>query len=347
MLPFIGELQFSKLNYDHTCTYLDNTNTYNTETRKNMLDLITFCKKIEPFVIYYKRLIKSYNNMAHNILMNEINLILPQVSRKQKHGIITMLISCFIGLAYEGISSFPYHKRNKALHKAVKVMDSKANIQCNKLMQLENSMVMYGVYNADTVEKIIITVHNIHNTTSSHERLFTGQQSSLTIKSLYANSLGLNHYSINSLLYLRTKQDKYVTLYRELIIQLCIYTIAIRILAKGYLPNMFVIPLKLQEILRNVKTALQATNPEYNLAIDRLHPYYDMQLVTFGIERDKNLIIQFPVFVQPYTQQPLILYQLETVPVPIIDQNTQAHSYTQLQIEKTYIALNSETYISI
>ena len=88
-------------------------------------------------------------------------------------------------------------------------------------------------------------------------------------------------------------------------------------------------------------------NSEYDLVIDRLHPYYDMQLVTFGIDRYKNLIIQFPVFMQPYTQQPLILYQLETVPVPIIDQNTQVHSYTQLQVEKPYTALNSETYISI
>ena len=72
-----------------------------------------------------------------------------------------------------------------------------------------------------------------------------------------------------------------------------------------------------------------------------------MQLVTFGIDKDKSLIIQFPVFVQPYTQQPLILYQLGTVPVPIIDQNTQAQYYTHLQVNKLYIALNSETYISI
>ena len=72
-----------------------------------------------------------------------------------------------------------------------------------------------------------------------------------------------------------------------------------------------------------------------------------MQLVTFGIDKNKNLIIQFPVFIQPYTQQPLILYQLETVPVPIIDQNTQAQSYTHLEVNKPYIALNSETYISI
>ena len=81
-------------------------------------------------------------------------------------------------------------------------MDSKTTIQCNKLIQLENSMLIYGIYNAETLEKLIDTVHQIHNTTSSHEKLFAGQQSSLTLRSLYANALGLHHYSINSLLYL-------------------------------------------------------------------------------------------------------------------------------------------------
>ena len=47
-----------------------------------MLYLMIFCKKIEPFVVYYKRLIKSYMNTAHNILENEINLILPQNTKE-------------------------------------------------------------------------------------------------------------------------------------------------------------------------------------------------------------------------------------------------------------------------
>ena len=34
------------------------------------------------------------------------------------------------------------------------------------------------------------------------------------------------------------------------------------------------------------------------------------------------------------------------VPVLIIDQNKQAHSYAQLQVDRPYTALNSETYIS-
>ena len=115
-------------------------------------------------------------------------------------------------------------------------MDSRTTIQDRKLMQLENSMLMYGIYNAETLEKLISIVHHMHNTTSSHERLFAGQQCSLTLRSLYANALGLQHYSINSLLYLRTVQDKYIALYRELITQLHIYTTSIKILAKGYLP---------------------------------------------------------------------------------------------------------------
>ena len=72
-----------------------------------------------------------------------------------------------------------------------------------------------------------------------------------------------------------------------------------------------------------------------------------MKLVTFGIDNQRNLIVQFPVFVQPYTQKRLIMYQIETVPVPILDENEQAHSYTELKIEKPYIALNKETYIML
>ena len=135
MLPLLGDLKFSDLNYDNTCAYLDNRNAQNTEAQKYMLDLKTFCKKIEPFVAYYKRLIKSYNSTMHNILGKEMNLLLPQMPRLQKCGIITMLVSSFIGLAYEGISSFLHNKRNNALHKAINAMDSKVNIQYKKLME--------------------------------------------------------------------------------------------------------------------------------------------------------------------------------------------------------------------
>ena len=79
--------------------------------------------------------------------------------------------------------------------------------------------------------------------------------------------LGLHHYSVNSLLYLRTVQDKYITLYRELITQLHVHASAISILAKGYLPISLVAPSKLRGILNEVKTAIWKNNQDCDLVI--------------------------------------------------------------------------------
>ena len=72
-----------------------------------------------------------------------------------------------------------------------------------------------------------------------------------------------------------------------------------------------------------------------------------MKQVTFRIDEERNLIMQFPVFVQPYRQRRLVMYQIETVPFPILDKNEQAQLYMQLKINKLFIALNSETYTTL
>ena len=318
----------------------------NMDSRKYLTELKTYCNKIKPFVSHYNNLIKSYNTTVYNILENEINPLLPQISR-QKCAIITTLVLGFIDLAYEGISSFLQRKHENALQRAVHAMSNQADMQHNKLIKLDNIMLIYGIYNAETLEKLINTVQEIHNVTSSHEKLFAGEHNPTIFTLLYTDALGIQQYAFNSLLFLRVVQDKYISLYRELITQLQSYVLAIRVLAKGYLSTTLITPSKLQGILAQVKKSLQHTNPDYALVLERLHLYYDMQLVTFGIDKDMNLVVQFPVFIQLYTQKPLILYQLETVPLPILDTNTEAQSYTHLKVRKPYLALNSETYISL
>ena len=136
-------------------------------------------------------------------------------------------------------------------------------------------------------------------------------------------------------------------MYERFLNQLRQYSQAIRILSKGYLPITLLSPSKLNIILQKVRDTVQKENKDYDILIERLYLYYDMKLVTFGIDDKRNLIVQFPVFVHPHNQQHLTLYQLETVPVPIIDRNEDAQSYTHLKVTKPYIALNSETYISL
>ena len=69
------------------------------------------------------------------------------------------------------------------------------------------------------------------------------------------------------------------------------YEKEVRILLKGYLLISLLPPSKLKEILGEVKKTIQKTNPDYDIVVKRLHLYYDMKLVTVGIDRDRNLII--------------------------------------------------------
>ena len=80
-------------------------------------------------------------------------------------------------------------------------MSNQANIQHNKLMKLDNSMLMYGKYNAETLEKLINTVQEIHNVASSHEKLFAGEHNPTLFRLLYMDALGIQQYAINSLLF--------------------------------------------------------------------------------------------------------------------------------------------------
>ena len=160
-------------------------------------------------------------------MTNEIALMLPTLKKheRQKRGIITSLITGFIGLAYEGISSFLHHRRQKALQKVVNVMKDKVDIQHNKIFHLEDSMVMYGVYNSDTLEDLIKTVHKLHNTTTWNEKLFSGQ-----IKdwyNWYLTTRDINNYAINSILFLTIVREKYVKMYERFLNQLKQYAQAI------------------------------------------------------------------------------------------------------------------------
>ena len=132
-------------------------------------------------------------------------------------------------------------------------MTSKVDIQRNRLIYLENTLEMYGVYNAETLEKLIKTVHALHSRQSTYEKLFAGQITKVYNYSQMLGICGIQYYAINSKLYLRLIMDKYIEMYSKFISQLHKYENAIRVLAKGYLPFSLITPLKLKKILASVK----------------------------------------------------------------------------------------------
>ena len=78
ILPLIGDIKFSNLKFDDSCSYMNKEYTPNMDSRRYLTELKTYCNKNRPSVSYYSNLIKSYNNTVYNIFENEIKPLLPK-----------------------------------------------------------------------------------------------------------------------------------------------------------------------------------------------------------------------------------------------------------------------------
>ena len=159
-IPKIENLKLTTFSFDLTCNHL------NISKKHYLLRYVRHCRRIAPYVKFYKQQIDYYNQTTYNILQNEIGLILLNFkdNNRKKRFITTILgtiASKVIGLAFEGISSFLHHKRHKALHKAVKQINERKDLEHNRIYHLEDTMIMYGKYNSDTLMDLIDTVHKM------------------------------------------------------------------------------------------------------------------------------------------------------------------------------------------
>ena len=82
ILLSIGDIRFSHLNFDDSCSYINKEYTPNMDSSKYLKELKIYCNKLKPFVSYYFKLIKSYNNTVYDILENKIKPLLPKCQDK-------------------------------------------------------------------------------------------------------------------------------------------------------------------------------------------------------------------------------------------------------------------------
>ena len=172
-MPKIKDLKLTTFTFDLTCIHLESDKTF-------MQKYLKYFQRIVPYVRFYQKQIDYYNMTPYNILQNEVGLILPtftKYNRKKRFlsAVLGTVASKIVGLAFEGISSFLHHKRHKALNKAIKQINERQNIEHNRVYHLEDTMIMYGKYNSDTLTNLINTVHKMYNLTPLKEKLFVGK----------------------------------------------------------------------------------------------------------------------------------------------------------------------------
>ena len=162
------------------------------------------------------------------------------------------------------------------------------------------------------------------------------------------NDMDAVNYNFDAILYLSNVREEHVVTYREAVQAARDFLDGIAIVTQGGLPRTLISDNQLREILGKVDAMVKRNYPDYVLAAKHISHYRDMKMVTFAVDQQAHsLIVTFPAFMKNYKQPSLSLYEVETVPVPTIDKNAKADSYSQVRIEKSYIAAGTDYYIQL
>ena len=138
-IPKVSDLNLTVFQFDYNCTHVKNIEK---DTRFKVPDMIrdmfnVYCRNIIPYMYLYKHQVEYYEKTVYKILEKDIGMILPKFGNTDnniplkcpKRQIISALISGFIGLAFEGVSSYLQHKLQKALQLAMHPINKRFNIE--------------------------------------------------------------------------------------------------------------------------------------------------------------------------------------------------------------------------
>ena len=202
---------------------------------------------------------------------------------------------------------------------------------------------MYGRYNLKSLRGIINTINALHDKQNHFE--WAVKQKDFNFGK---SDMDAVNYNFEVMMYMKNVREEHVLTYKEVVKATRDLLDGIAIVTQDRLPRELISDNQLREILGKVDAMVKRNYPDYVLAAKHISHYRDMKMVIFAVDQQAHsLIVTFLVFIKNYKQPPLSLYEVETVPVPIIDKNVKANSYSQVRIEKDYIAAGTDYYIQL
>ena len=293
--------------------------------------------------------LQAGESYIHHVSNVYTNTSLSKHVRKKRGllGLAVPIIGKLATIAIEALGSHLQKKRRRAISKALERLESKQFLNKNQLYKLDHDFLMFGDYEIQTTDGMFRLLGNLNNRTQYLEKIITGKNPTTARNLLKNNVRGTEIFSHQVQMYMQAMRERYLRVPENLISELRLLLRSIAILSRGYLPPQLFSPTDIVRISQAALSMIKNKHPDYVLAIPQASSYYDMRLVTFGIDEDDRLVVCFPIFVKDYSRKSMTLYQIETVPVPVLDTNEEANSYSQAVINKPYIATNNDYYIQL
>jgi hypothetical protein len=309
------------------------------------------CKASKPLMKMLQQKSLRAKEAFTTVMRDDLYAALPELSLVDRvKRWVAQVVGFGLGLATLAIEQINTHlqkSRNEAIMKTLALLRNRDAKIHNFVTQFESDFIMYGKYNVESLDKIVGSFNNLSQQTTRLETVIEGRDA-LWPEYYMAHAAGPSLYTHQLEIYTEVETEKHISIIERMTASMKEVMWAIAKLGEGYIPPQIFTPARLREILTAVSAMVKEKYPGYDLAIPHLTQYYDMKLVTFSVDKtDHSLIVTFPVLVKNFHKESLVLYEVETVPVPINDLNEQADSYSEVVIDKPYIAVNNEYYIQL
>ena len=375
-IPKLEDIHFPDINFDPYCKF---TRKLNNGRQAAKYEIQSIWKSMKPLISLLKQKERHHENAIKALLKEEIPRSLHESGHSQssrsnqvpvsagqrflhstregempvpvhKRAVPALIpaLASLVMIAVESLNSFLQKKQSKAMATGFDALRHDQTLAWNSLWQLEHDFLIYGKYNVEKLQDIVMTINNLQNRTLSVERLLTGQDlQMIQVAHMVPNVIGRMTFIHKLNLYVHSMLGRQIRLYEWLLHHLQDLLDSIGILSTGHLPPLLFLPTVLQNITANAIEMVHKTHPDYDLAIEHITEYYDMKLATFGLDSDNSMVVAFPVFVQDHASEPKTLYEIEMVKVPIPDKNKEADSYSEVKYSKPYLAINDDYYIQL
>ena len=276
-----------------------------------------------PYIRYMQNQEKSLVHGLRQLLIHDLYSALPELNpdykvqsdepvepqplssedekevKRDKRGLGAIFSSALPGLitlAVESLTSWIKGKQQKRINQAIETMRKTESEVKNTLTQYQDDFLMFGKYSVKSLKKVIDTLNSLNDKQTELEKLVTSK-----LFTEIQNAGDALDYSVKMLLFLELAKEEHVTKYKEVDKAGRELLDAIGIMSQRRLLRSLFPDQRLKDILTKVDKMVKKNYPDYELAINHISHYRDMELVTFSVDRvTHSLIVTFPVFIKDF-----------------------------------------------
>ena len=257
------------------------------------------------------------------------------------------------GMLIKGINAFVDAKRVSSFNNTIKMLNANVEITHNRLVTLENRTSMMAKAIMPVLKDLKLQINKTNKQLASQYRMMSSAHNRYNLLFRQTHEMQMIHHFALLLFksYLTIQVGTLQRIHRKYIrydSALDDKLIGIGNLNSGYLTNCILDPQVLTKYLEIIEDDLEDTSPEYEPVFTSVYQYYGNSLASFTNTID-DLLLQLPILIKLKVQAPVLLFSIETVPVPL-DAETyigDKREYTQIILETEYIALTDNDYVPL